>query len=317
VTRALLVGLGEVGQQHLDALTRTPGVHIVGIVEPRPLPPTVAVGLPRFAEHRAALAALSPDLVVVAIPPVISLPIAREAAATGARVLVEKPVVIDPADLDPPPGAGADDEAISVAFQPHFAPGLADLLTARPTIARATVVLAWRRDAAYYRGWRATWSSAGGVLHQQAIHGLALALRLLDSPAPVTCVGHRHHRRGLSDAEDQVAATLTLAGGVPLRLDCRVDHPGPPYHHMHLDLVDGRRLSITGRNLEAGLGTAHRAPTHRDLRIALYQALLATSPAVPGGPRQHPCLFPLRALCPVLEVIDCVYRTVSRCRPAA
>lgn len=309
MTRTLLVGAGEVGHQHLAALARTPGVRVVGVVDPERPPAGVAAGLPRFAEHRRALEVLHPDLVIVACPPVVSLAIARDAAVTGASVLVEKPVAIDPTHLAPATG----DELISVAFQSHFAPGIADLLTTAPAITRAEVVLAWRRSAGYYRGWRTRWSRAGGVLHQQAIHGLTLALRLLGHPAPVSYVGERHHHRGLSDAEDHVRAVIALAGGRELRLDCRVDHPGPPHHDLHLDRADGHRLSITGRNLEAGLGTVVAAPSHTDLRIALYQALLTTA----AGGVAHPCLFPLRELRPVLEVIDGVYRTAHRVPSAA
>lgn len=308
MTRVLLIGAGQVGRQHLAALAATAELAVVGIAEPAPLPAALVAGAPVFTEHRRALATVRPELVVVATPPGVSLRIAREAAATGARVLVEKPVVIDPDELQP----DVLDARIAVAFQPHFAPGLAELLTDPPTITRARVVLSCRRDAHYYRGWRARWASAGGILHQQAIHGLALALRLLPEVIPTCCTATVEHRRQLGEAEDRVQATIGFGDGRELVLDCRVDSDDPPRHEVHLTCASGRVLSVTGRNLEAGLGQDAAAATPTELRAALYRALIDRG----GDPR--PCLFPLSELRPVLEVIAGVYRAArGRVRAAA
>ncbi|MFZ3475850.1 Gfo/Idh/MocA family protein [Streptomyces sp. 4.24] len=301
--RVLLVGAGEVGAKHLAALTGTPGVTVAGIADPAPhaeLPP----GIPAFASWRTALNALEPDLVVVAAPPGTALTVAREAAEAGAVVLVEKPAAITPAALARAEG----DERIFVAFQPHFAPGLAQLLARPPKIERAQVVLAVRRDPGYFRGWRRTYATAGGVLHQQAIHGLALALRLL--PGSVDAVDAEVvHRRALAETEDHVKADITLSGGQTVHVDALVDHQGPPRHELVLHLADGRRLHVRGRNLEAGLGDMATAPTHQQLRRRMYAAVLDTA----QGPA-HPCLFPLWALRRPLEVIDRVYRDATRIR---
>lgn len=304
--RVLLVGAGEVGAKHLAALAGADGLAVTGIADPSPdaaLPPCT----PLFASWRPALAALSPDLVVVAAPPGTALAAARDAAAAGAVVLVEKPATIAPAALMPRVG----DERIFVSFQPHFAPGLDRLLVQPPAIERAEVALAVRRDAGYFRGWRGTYASAGGVLHQQAIHGLALALRLL--PGDVEMVDATVvHRRGLAGTEDHVTADLLLTGGRMVRVDARVDHYGLPRHELVLHLADGRRLLLRGRNLEAGLGDTAAAPTHEQLRRRMYAAVLDTTAGRPA----HPCLFPLSALRRPLEVIDRVYRDASRVRAA-
>jgi predicted dehydrogenase len=311
VRRALLVGAGEVGVKHMAALAGMPGVRVAGVADPAPpaeLPPGAAL----FDSWPTALELLRPDLVVVAAPPGTALTAAREAAATGAAVLVEKPCVTTATDL-PIPHLG--DERVFVGFQPHFAPGLAGLLSEPPDAVCADVVLAVRRDPGYYRGWRTTYATAGGVLHQQAIHGLALALRLL--PGDIETLHARvEHRRGLAETEDRVTATITLGGGRTVHVDARVDHDGPPRHHLVLHLADGRRLTVRGRNLEAGLGEPAAAPTHEELRRAMYAAVLEAADGHPA----HPCLFPLGALRRPLEVIDHVYRTahvVRAARPAA
>lgn len=303
--RVLLVGAGEVGAKHLAALAGTAGVSIAGVADPAPRA-EVPAGVPVFASWRSALAALSPDLVVVAAPPGTALAAARDAAAAGAAVLVEKPATTDPAALAP----HDEDRRVFVAFQPHFAAGLSGLLCETPAVVRAEVGLAVRRDPGYFRGWRRRYATAGGVLHQQAIHGLALALRLM--PGTVETVDATVvHRRGLAETEDHVTATVTLTEGTTLHVDARVDHHGPPAHELVLHLADGRRLHVRGRNLEAGLGALAAVPSHGE-RHAMYAALLA---AADGSP-PHPCLFPLPALRRPLEVIDRVYRDARVVRTA-
>lgn len=305
--RVLLVGAGEVGTKHLAALADAPGLAVAAVADPDPrteVPP----GIPLFASYRAALRAVMPDLVVVAAPPGTALAAARGAAQTGAAVLVEKPCTTDPAALAP---WRTGDGRIFVAFQPHFAPGLGALLAEPPAVVRAEVLLAVRRDPGYFRGWRRTYATAGGVLHQQAIHGLALALRLV--PGDVKAVeAEVVHCRGLAETEDRVTAAITLSGGATVHIDARVDHHGPPAHELVLHLADGRRLHVRGRNLEAGLGEPVAAPTHEALRRATYAAVLDAAEGRPA----HPCLFPLTALRRPLEVIDLVYRDARVVRAA-
>ena len=120
------------------------------------------------------------------------------------------------------------------------------------------------------------------------------------------------HRRGLAETEDHVTAAITLTGGATVHVDARVDHPGPPTHELVLHLADGRRLEVHGRNLEAGLGEPAAAPTHEELRRAMYAAVLDAADGRPA----HPCLFPLTALRRPLEVIDRVYRDARVVRAA-
>jgi len=302
VRRVLLVGAGEVGGKHLAALNH---LAVVGIADPAPST-ELPEGIPVFASWESALAKVSPELVVVAVPPGTALTVARAAAASGAAVLVEKPAVLDPAAL-----TDADTDAgIFVAFQPHFAPGLDTLLSNPPDVERAEVSLAVRRDASYFRGWRRHFATAGGILHQQAVHGLALALRLLPGTVEKT-EALMLHRRGLAEMEDRITATITLTGGRTLSIDARIDHDGPPHHELTLHCADGRRLDVRGRNLEAGLGDL--TVTHEELRRRMYRAVLA---AADGHP-VHPCLFPLPALRRPLEVIDRVYRDAHVVRSTA
>ena len=241
--RTLLVGAGEVGAKHLAALADAHGFDVTAVAEPTLC--RSSLGVPLFAGHHAALRTLRPELVIVATPPGT----ARDAARTGATVLVEKPVTTRPADL----AHRAGDERIHVAFQPHFAPGLAELLARPPECVRqAEVILHCRRDPHYYRGWLRRAGTAGGVLHQQAIHGLALALRLLGHRQITRCRATVVRWRQLAETEDRVHADITFDSGQTLTIAARVDDEGPARHEITLRDAAGHLWHVAGRNLEAG-----------------------------------------------------------------
>ncbi|MBK3589596.1 gfo/Idh/MocA family oxidoreductase, partial [Streptomyces sp. MBT57] len=150
------------------------------------------------------------------------------------------------------------------------------------------------------------YATAGGVLHQQAIHGLALALRLLPATPIASCTADVHRVRRWAESEDHITATATFADGTALTVDARVDSHEERRHEVTLHLDDGQRQHIRGRNLEAGLGDPLAAPGDLELRQAMYRALPSgdTSPN-----HHHSSVFPLSELRRTLEVIDRVYRT--------
>ena len=59
-----------------------------------------ARGVPFFTDHRALLAAVQPEVAVIMTPHPAHPPIAMDALAAGAHVLVEKPMAIQVADAD-------------------------------------------------------------------------------------------------------------------------------------------------------------------------------------------------------------------------
>src|SRR3954447_595404 len=100
---AAVVGVGAVAKHHLACLAQLDRARLVGVCD---LSPAVAesaaerVGVPgHFADHRELLAELSPDVVHVTTPPAAHFPIAMDALAAGAHVIVEKPIVTAPEHL--------------------------------------------------------------------------------------------------------------------------------------------------------------------------------------------------------------------------
>src|SRR4051812_3837102 len=101
---AAVVGVGAVAKQHLACLDQMDAVDVVGVCD---LSSAVAesaaerFGVPApFSDHRTMLAELSPDVVHVTTPPAAHLSVALDALASGAHVIVEKPIVAEADKLE-------------------------------------------------------------------------------------------------------------------------------------------------------------------------------------------------------------------------
>lgn len=96
--RAIVIGLGNMGQSHALALHAADGVDLVALVNrsPRALPADLQ-GYPVLDSVDDALA-LAPDLVVVATYSDSHAPLAIRAMEAGAHVFVEKPLATTVAD---------------------------------------------------------------------------------------------------------------------------------------------------------------------------------------------------------------------------
>ena len=94
--RVAVVGLGNMGRNHVRVLSELPQVELVGLADPseasrkalRFVPPSARV----WAEHRELLAEARPDAVVVAVPSELHRAVGIDCFEAGAHVLVEKPI---------------------------------------------------------------------------------------------------------------------------------------------------------------------------------------------------------------------------------
>jgi predicted dehydrogenase len=103
-TTAAVIGVGAVAKQHLACLSQLRGASVAGVCD---LSPAVAESAAerfgvaaRYTDHRELLAELEPDVVHVTTPPAAHFRIAMDALAAGAHVIVEKPIVVAPDQLD-------------------------------------------------------------------------------------------------------------------------------------------------------------------------------------------------------------------------
>jgi len=222
--RYVIVGCAaSIVPTHLQALARLPTAQIVGMSDidaERGAARAAEVGCPFFADHRALLAGVRPDVAVICTPHPFHAPIALDCFAAGAHVLVEKPMAVEVAEADTMiEAADAAGRILAVNFQQRFRPAIESvrrLIDAGELgeLVRVLCVEPWFRPAAYYRSasWRGTWAGeGGGVLMNQAPHTLDLLCYLARLPTKVW--GWTRTLVHAIETEDTAQAMLEYANG--------------------------------------------------------------------------------------------------------
>ena len=96
--KSALIGTGQIAQQHLACLQSLPGVTVAGVCDlSLALAESTAerYEIPRwFTDHRKMLDEVRPDVVHITTPPPSHFSLAMDALASGAHVIVEKPLTM-------------------------------------------------------------------------------------------------------------------------------------------------------------------------------------------------------------------------------
>jgi UDP-N-acetyl-2-amino-2-deoxyglucuronate dehydrogenase len=258
MTRAALVGCGDVSAVHFEALSHLDDVELVGICD---IDPSVLdamskrLGVPGFTSVAELLAATKPEVLHITTPHDFHIDYALEALAAGVSVLLEKPIgneislaqrLVDfAADLDKVAAtSGSVPPKIGVCYQNRYNVSSVELkrLLSSGDLGKvngAYSTVAWTRTSEYYTGkpWRGQHSrSGGGLLMNQAIHTLDLIQWLMGEVVEVAGSVSTDKYAAVSDCEDTAHAlfrhensaatsfygTLTLSSNRPIEieLDC-------------------------------------------------------------------------------------------------
>ncbi len=226
MTRVALIGCGDVATVHLDAIADLANVELVGVADTDPLAlarVSSEWSVPGFADHRALIDAVQPDVVHICTPHAAHAPVALDTLAAGVHTLLEKPLA---ATLDEGRAlvAAADASAarFGVCLQNRYngtTRTLARVLASGalgPVLgARAQVM--WTRTADYYEAkpWRGTWAGGGGgFLMNQAIHTIDLVQWLLGPVAQVHGSTSTLRFADVIEVEDTAVGLLRHASGV-------------------------------------------------------------------------------------------------------
>ncbi|WP_432513292.1 Gfo/Idh/MocA family protein [Kineococcus sp. SYSU DK001] len=222
--RAVVVGTGGIAQEHAKALrTLSDRVEVVAAVDVDP----DRVGtfarewdVPRTAGDLAAvLADGNVDLVHVCTPPSAHVPLAEQALAAGATVVVEKPVALSLAETDRLLAAeAAGTGSVAVVSQHRFGSGVQRLRSivedsslGRPLV--ATCLTQWYRPDAYFQvPWRGTFAlEGGGPTMGHGIHQVDVLLSVLGPWQEVSAMAARGSRP--TETEEVSVATVRFADG--------------------------------------------------------------------------------------------------------
>lgn len=226
--RCALVGCGAISEMHLMPLAERNDVQVVALVDPlteraeqkrQNYAPNARV----YADYTDMLEKEKPDAVHICTPHYLHAAMACEAMARGIAVFLEKPMSISEEEI----ARLLDVEKRTngrccVCFQNRFLPRTLELyrLVAEHGGAKACFgQIVWSRDAEYYlsSGWRGSYKTeGGGVMINQAIHTLDLALGLLGKPTELTATTANRHLTDVIEVEDTCELHAQFDGGKTL-----------------------------------------------------------------------------------------------------
>ena len=226
VTRAAIVGWGDVAIIHHEAIQAIDGVEFVGVVDTdagRREFAAEALGVPVFATVGELVDAVAPDVVHVTTPHHQHINPTLEAMARGVHVIQEKPLAASVEEGQRLVDAMADATAkVGICFQNRYNVSSQELRRLLDSgelgeVHGAYASVVWTRTADYYQAkpWRGSREeSGGGLLINQAIHTLDLVQWFMGDVVDVA--GHVATRRfgDVSEVEDTAEMLLTHASGL-------------------------------------------------------------------------------------------------------
>lgn len=223
--RCGIVGLGNIGQMHLEGFAHCRNAELVAACDIRPeqlekLPPNVT----RYDDYDRMIQSADIDAVLIAVPHYQHVPMSIAAIERGIHVLCEKPIAVSVSE--------ARRLNAVAARHPRVKFGIVYQMRTHETyiklrqmirdgelgeISRITwIVTDWFRTHTYYAsgGWRATWKGeGGGVLINQCPHNLDLLQWVTGlMPSRITAVGFIGKTHPI-EVEDEVSAILEYPNG--------------------------------------------------------------------------------------------------------
>jgi predicted dehydrogenase len=231
IARLALIGLGNMGSQHLRDLSAMDGVVLAAVCdtdEAKAVAASEKCGAPAFFDAETLLDSGLADGVVIATPHYDHTTIAIEAFRRKIGVLSEKPIAVHVRDARAMIAAyeAAKSDCPELVFTAMFQQRTqGNWMAAKRMIesgelgriVRASwIITDWFRTQAYYDsgGWRATWSGeGGGVLMNQCPHNLDLFQWFVGMPERVTAfagIGKYHD----IEVEDEVTAYFEYSNGM-------------------------------------------------------------------------------------------------------
>lgn len=249
--RYALIGCGRVAPSHITA-AKNNNLHIAAVCDTDPNPYMQLNDVPLYTDYQDMLNKVQPALVAIATPSGLHAQQAIDCLNAGAHVIVEKPMAMNLADAAKiAETAQSTGLVVGVNLQNRFNPAVQQLKKAVDAgrfgrIFHAGMQLQWYRDNDYYRSatWRGTHAQDGGVMMNQAIHGIDL-LNWMMKADPEQVKAFRSTLARNMEAEDLGMAVLRYPCGALASLQCTTLR-----HHMAEEQV----LEISGERGFVRLG---------------------------------------------------------------
>lgn len=222
--RTALIGCGAISAKHLKGIEQNRNdlelVAVLDVDRGRAERLAAALGVPAFTDPETLAAATDPEIVGIATPSHVHADDAAFWMEHGAHVLLEKPVALGTAEIDRLLRVQrATQRRVAVGYVLRYAPHVE--LVERAVregrfgrILHVGLAIYWNRGDAYFTDapWRGTWTHDGGLLMNQATHGIDLVQMVLGGP-PETVAGVVSRQLRPVEADDLSVLTLTYASG--------------------------------------------------------------------------------------------------------
>lgn len=220
-----VIGLGYIGQYHLEKIANIENIEIAAVSSRRKRHAADIAkkyNCREFCDYRELLESKTCDAVLIATPHYSHTEIGIEALKAGLHVLVEKPISVHKADCEKLIAAHTNKDQVFAAMFNQRTLGAYKKIKSMiqggelGKLMRVNwIITDWFRTDAYYSSgtWRATWSGeGGGVLVNQCPHQLDLLQWLCGMPTKVVgfCGLGKHHD---IEVEDEVTAYMEFDNG--------------------------------------------------------------------------------------------------------
>jgi len=218
-----VIGVGGMGQAHINKIKETPEAELTAVSDvDSEITKKISQEhkVPGFTDYEKLLKSDLTDAVLIATPHYFHPEIGIKVMERGIHCLSEKPIAVSVAAADKFLQAAAKSGVVfAVMYQQRTLPEirLAKKLIKSGRlgkIRRTSLIEPNYRTQAYYDSgsWRATWKGeGGGVLINQAPHGIDLFLLLGGLPARVTAKVRTHLHE--IEVEDEATALLEYPNG--------------------------------------------------------------------------------------------------------
>lgn len=247
-----LVGCGRVSPSHIKAAVEN-GFEILAVcdIDNSHIDDMFSRAVPcdresirRYVSYTEMYDTEKPELVSIALPSSLHAQAAIEAIKRGINVIIEKPMAMSISDADEIIRLSEEmGVKVSACHQNRFNIAVQEMRAALESgrfgkLSNAAITVRWSRGESYYKqaDWRGKFSSDGGTLMNQCIHGIDL-LRWMCGDELVRVYGAtRRQLHPYIEAEDAGTAVFEFANGVIATVEGTVNVPGFDMEE-HLTLI--------------------------------------------------------------------------------
>lgn len=223
--RAAIVGCGTVSANHIAAINDCDKAELVALCDintdkARASAEKYGLSVGIYESYEEMLENEDIDVIHIATPHYLHVPMAIAALERNINVFLEKPMAISKEEIEALLEAEKKSAAkLTVCFQNRFnsttviAKQIAD---EDGGALECYASVFWQRNEKYYTesGWRGKYATeGGGVMINQAIHTIDLLCFFLGIPKKVSATIANHHLKGVIEVEDSCGGRICFENG--------------------------------------------------------------------------------------------------------